>query len=373
MDTRKRRNRLWIWTLITSVLLAVVVGLPTPAQAGNDYPYPDGDPSELDERGFYYRHCTSFAAWRMAQRGDFHNYMQGGHWWHARNWADNAQSLGFVVDTTPAPGSIAHWYAGEEGADSLGHVAVVESVNADGSVIVEEYNGTTPLAYSRRGPIHAPRYIHVYDDAPAPTVPADAAPVVEAKSNLVSRSASVQTVGAGVPASEVATTELAPTGHLIAPPSDAQLASGQTVTVAGVFDDDSRVTKVRFFAADDRYRWTEIGTDAHGGNGTYSINWKVSYPAGSRLNVYAEAFDDSGERAVESIQGLEGIVVLSGETKVAVQVRPDVGSESLEGMSANGSQVPDYQMGMLPLLGAAALLHGRRLSLRRPRARAVRR
>jgi len=370
MQTQERHKRLWIWTLVTGVLLAVVVGLPTHAQAGNDYPYPDGDPSELDERGFYYRHCTSFAAWRMAQRGEFHNYMQGGHWWHARHWADNAQSLGFVVDTTPAPGSIAHWYAGEGGADSLGHVAVVESVNADGSVIVEEYNGTSSLAYSRRGPIHAPRYIHVYDDAPASTVPADTAPVVEAKSNLVSRSASVRTVTAGVSASEVATTDRAPSGHLIAPPSDAELASGQTVTVAGVFEDDSRVTKVRFFVADDRYRWTEIGTDAHGGNGTYSVNWKVSYPAGSRINVYAEAFDDSGQRAVESIQGLEGIVVVPGEAKVTVRVRPDVGGEVLGGMSANASQAPAYKMGMLPLLGVAILVQRRRVSAR---ARAARR
>src|SRR5918996_685904 len=127
LETR-RRNRLWPRAALAALAACCIVSVaPSTAHAANDYPYRDADPAELDERGFYYRHCTSFVAWRMSLRGEFHNYMQGGHWWHARNWAENAQQIGFAVDSTPAPGAIAHWYAGEQGADELGHVAVVES------------------------------------------------------------------------------------------------------------------------------------------------------------------------------------------------------------------------------------------------------
>jgi surface antigen len=256
LETRARRRR-WLWTVLVAVIaVCFVPAFPDVARAADDYPYRDGDSSELDERGFYYRHCTSFVAWRMSQRGEFHNYMLGGHWWHARNWAANAAQIGLTVDTRPARGAIAHWNAGEQGADDLGHVAFVESVHADGSVTVEEYNGTNQLGYSSRGPTRAPRYIHVYDDAvpeSGPTAEVDApsspVPVEPVVLHVAARSA---------PAAIEAAPDVE--GELVAPSHDSPLRSGERVTVAAVFADDPRISEVQFIATDGGYRWEPIGT-----------------------------------------------------------------------------------------------------------------
>lgn len=93
---------------------------------------------------------------------DFFNTMNGGHWGNASNWDNNATTLGYIVDTTPARGAIAQWNA-DEGCDCpYGHVAWVSTVNANGSVVVEEYNYSNPYAYGTRT-VTAPRYIHVAD------------------------------------------------------------------------------------------------------------------------------------------------------------------------------------------------------------------
>jgi surface antigen len=291
-----------------------VFSLASPARAGDDYPYQDGDPSELDPYGFYYRNCTSFVAWRMSLRGEFSNYMRGGHWYHARNWADNARSLGIPVDEMPAPGAIAHWYAGEGGAGELGHVAVVESVNGDGSVFLEEYNGANPYGYARRGPTRAPRYIHLYDTGTA-VQPSAAEPSRDpAPARTRSTVAAAPAVTRPVPAKARAEAEALPappSGRLTAPASGSRITRGSTVRVTGTFTDDSSVTKVFFYAADQHYRWKLIGFDAHGGNGGYSVNWRVNYAPGSRVSLYAEAFDDQGRYGVDTIRGVEGLRIVA--------------------------------------------------------------
>ena len=54
---------------------------------------------------------------------------------NANAWARNAAAAGYVVNRTPAPGAIfqtsSGWY---------GHVGYVESVNADGSIVITEMN-----------------------------------------------------------------------------------------------------------------------------------------------------------------------------------------------------------------------------------------
>jgi len=61
----------------------------------------------------------------------FHNYYLGPKWSDASNWASAAGAAGIRVDTTPARGAVAWW---------SGHVAYVESVNANGSVVITEMN-----------------------------------------------------------------------------------------------------------------------------------------------------------------------------------------------------------------------------------------
>lgn len=116
--------------------------------AADDYPYTGQ--SGTDPWGFYKGYCTSFVAWRMNRNAGpmtFYNLMDGGRFSDAGNWAANARTLGIPVDTTPAVGAIAWWAAGT--ISPSGHVAYVEAVNANGSIVVEEYN-YDPRVYTRR-------------------------------------------------------------------------------------------------------------------------------------------------------------------------------------------------------------------------------
>lgn len=61
------------------------------------------------------------------------------YWWNAAGWANGARKDGFVVNRTPAVGAIATTTDGP-----LGHVAFVERVNADGTIMVSETNYLTP-------------------------------------------------------------------------------------------------------------------------------------------------------------------------------------------------------------------------------------
>jgi surface antigen len=82
-----------------------------------------------------------------------------GHFGDATNWKANAQKIGFPVNMTPAVGAVAWW--------SSGHVAWVKSVNAGGTVTIEEYN------YAYNGTYKSPNrtiaannptgYIHIKD------------------------------------------------------------------------------------------------------------------------------------------------------------------------------------------------------------------
>lgn len=59
------------------------------------------------------------------------------YWWHAYNWDNAARADGYTVDHNPTVGSILQSDAGY-----YGHVAFVERVNGDGSVLVSEMNFT---------------------------------------------------------------------------------------------------------------------------------------------------------------------------------------------------------------------------------------
>jgi surface antigen len=68
----------------------------------------------------------------------FSNGMSSGHWGVAKHWYDNANALGYGFDSTPQVGDVAQWTTNP--CCSHGHVAYVEQVNGDGSVVVSEYN-----------------------------------------------------------------------------------------------------------------------------------------------------------------------------------------------------------------------------------------
>jgi hypothetical protein len=58
---------------------------------------------------------------------------------NAANWASNAAAKGLKVTSTPSVGSAVVWGPGQ-GYSSVGHVAVVTSVNPNGSFTVSEMN-----------------------------------------------------------------------------------------------------------------------------------------------------------------------------------------------------------------------------------------
>jgi surface antigen len=145
-----------LWATNTATSACVSSG---GTQVNDDYPYKTADPNAVDPWNFYYRQCTSFAAWRIRTRTratNFTNQYAGvPKWGHATTWDDaarsaGAQAAGVRLYSQPAPGRIAQWEAGYNGgAATYGHVAYVAAVYSDGSILVEEYN-VTPLAYGTR-------------------------------------------------------------------------------------------------------------------------------------------------------------------------------------------------------------------------------
>lgn len=106
--------------------------------------------------GFYYRECVDFAAWRVNQelgtpkapwallnstfRPDGQNLGS------ALTWRQGWQAKGWPTGTRPVPGAVVFYAPHAGGAGPVGHVAIVRSVNADGTFVEEGYNG---LSYPR--------------------------------------------------------------------------------------------------------------------------------------------------------------------------------------------------------------------------------
>ncbi len=105
-------------------------------------------------RGYAYRNCTDWAAYRIPQLTG-KSVPKG--WSHGGNWDDAARKAGFSVDTTPEPGDIAVWNGTDK--NIYGHVEVVESVNSNGSVNTSSYNSRGNGNYEYRTGRVANHYI----------------------------------------------------------------------------------------------------------------------------------------------------------------------------------------------------------------------
>ncbi|PNZ69703.1 amidase domain-containing protein [Staphylococcus croceilyticus] len=90
----------------------------------NATPYPQGQ-------------CTWYVYERVQQFGKH----VGGDWGDAHNWDNRAERDGYRVAGSPKAHTAAVFESGQAGADSTyGHVAFVEKVNDDGSIVVSESN-----------------------------------------------------------------------------------------------------------------------------------------------------------------------------------------------------------------------------------------
>ncbi|ARQ07931.1 LysM peptidoglycan-binding domain-containing protein [Macrococcoides canis] len=82
------------------------------------------------------------------------------YWWHARNWANGAIKDGYTVNRTPAYGAIAQTSDGY-----YGHVAFVERVNGDGTILVSEMNyatGVGVVGYRTLNQWQVSRYVFIH-------------------------------------------------------------------------------------------------------------------------------------------------------------------------------------------------------------------
>ncbi len=80
--------------------------------------------------------CTWYAHGRMMQLG-LSKYTLDSMRFNAYTWADDA-ARGAAVTLVPEVASIAYWEAGAFYGSTLGHVGVVEAVNADGSILISD-------------------------------------------------------------------------------------------------------------------------------------------------------------------------------------------------------------------------------------------
>ncbi|ORX95743.1 hypothetical protein K493DRAFT_337193 [Basidiobolus meristosporus CBS 931.73] len=80
--------------------------------------------------------CTDWADARYAQLTGHHVEWRS----DAKNWANDARSNGWTVSSKPQSPCIIVLQPGSQGIGASGHVAVVESINSDGSVYTSNYN-----------------------------------------------------------------------------------------------------------------------------------------------------------------------------------------------------------------------------------------
>lgn len=93
--------------------------------------HPTGDTGNA----YPFSQCTWWAYIRRHQLG----LPCGSHFGNGGQWANSARRLGYEVNHTPSVGAIMVFAPGQDGASpTYGHVAIVEAVMPDGSVITSE-------------------------------------------------------------------------------------------------------------------------------------------------------------------------------------------------------------------------------------------
>jgi hypothetical protein len=115
--------------------------------------------------------CTNYVAWRLMRTGGFSETAVRGLG-NAAAWDTGAISRGYTVNRTPAVGAVAQW-------DS-NHVAYVEQVNGDGTIVISESNVWAGTSSNRMWLRHrvisasaVDHYIHLNRQVKAVIAPGD--------------------------------------------------------------------------------------------------------------------------------------------------------------------------------------------------------
>ena len=120
---------------------------------GDDYPWSSAGTNSqgggLSPLGYYYRECVDFVAWRLNRDAGTTSAPWTKTWatmtpggGDGSAWAGAWAAKGWPTSTTPIVGSVATF--------SYNHVAYVQSVPGDGTVVLEEYNWMGSHAYHTR-------------------------------------------------------------------------------------------------------------------------------------------------------------------------------------------------------------------------------
>jgi surface antigen len=109
--------------------------------------------------------CTNYVAWRLIGDGATRPKTNPGD---AAEWAANAILDGYPVDANATVGSVAQWDSFAGGNGAAGHVAYVERVNDDGTILVSEdywHDGdqSGPLTYRTVDASSVSHFIHYVD------------------------------------------------------------------------------------------------------------------------------------------------------------------------------------------------------------------
>jgi len=119
---------------------------------GDDYPWRDAATESqgggFSPLGYYYRECVDFVAWRLNRdagatgpfKWTWSTMTPGGG--NASAWASAWSNKGWASSKSPVVGAVA-WF-------TYNHVAYVQSVPGDGTVVLEEYNWMSSHAYHTR-------------------------------------------------------------------------------------------------------------------------------------------------------------------------------------------------------------------------------
>ncbi len=142
--------------------LRVKLGGGEDTNTGGSGGYPYTQIHAVDPWLFLTRECTSYAAW-------YWNVKLGKSWYNTRpgsgsawNWPALAHDQGYSVSSTARVGAIVSWGLGP--GMPYGHVAIVQSVNNNGTIDLSEYNWVQ-YSYSYRSNVNpqaygTPRYIY---------------------------------------------------------------------------------------------------------------------------------------------------------------------------------------------------------------------
>jgi len=124
---------------------------------------------ELNEQSYWGmdagHNCTNYVAWRLSTAGVERPFTNPGN---AATWASRAAFDGYLVDKVAAVGAVAQWDGGAAGNSVDGHVAYVEKVNGDGTILVSEdyWHGgsqTGPLTFRTLPATDVSNFIHYVD------------------------------------------------------------------------------------------------------------------------------------------------------------------------------------------------------------------